>query len=194
MKRSFIAIAIVSGLVLGGIVGFGGNAMLANSGVKSNQDGKTTVMEKPTGVITTIDAKSIILNKVPAGIITNFTFTNSTTPSYDATVVNGKNEYKVVVDAKTGDISTFDTISSDFKGNVLDISAPTSSIPPSTALKIAQEKIPDSTLSGISFNYEGLNTPEYDIVLSTKSAINYICVSAKNGDIISNNSVPITTK
>lgn len=197
MKKSFIAIAIISGIVIGAIIGFGGLAALSHTGIKADSKGTaTTIITKPADVISTSDAKSIVLNKVPGGVITNFYFANGDVSTYDATVVNGKNEYSVKVNAKTGDISSFDKTSSDFKGTVADVNAGVVSqngfISSDKAKEIALAKVPNSDITGISLNYEGI-TPEYDLVLTNATNKVYICLNAKTGDIISNNSMPIAS-
>lgn len=192
MKKSFIAIAIISGIVIGAIIGFGGLSALSHTGASTTTGSANTIITKPDGMISTVDAKSIILNKVPGAILMNFDFTTGDLPVYDATVVNGKNEYNIKVNAKTGDISSFTQESSNFSGTMTDVNSSIVSengfISTNKARDIASVKVPNANVVGVTLNYQGI-TPEYDLILSTSSTKNYICINAKTGDIISNTSM-----
>lgn len=60
-------------------------------------------------LITSEEAKEIILKKVPNGTFTEFSFdSDDKTPKYDSTVIKDNIEYEVDVDAKTGEVIKFE--------------------------------------------------------------------------------------
>ena len=184
MKK--IGITIILGIIIGTGIGFGGITALSSSNYQSTTN--IILKSKPSNTITALAAKSIILNKIPGSIITNFNFENIKTPIYQSVALNGTTQYTVQVNALTGVITSLTT--KKVKNSSFDTQAPVGLISESKAIDIASSKITNSKLTGLALNYNSI-APEYDIIMQTSKDNNYICINAKNGKIISSTSIAI---
>ncbi|WP_297522090.1 PepSY domain-containing protein [uncultured Clostridium sp.] len=176
MKK--IGITIIVGIILGLGIGFGGISVLASP---KNAIIQTTTNTKLTGIITSIDAKSIILNKIPGSTITNFAFHNIPIPAYSSISVNGNKEYKISVNAKTGKIIS--STDARFKNSDISATAPNGLISNIKAREIASTKVPNSKLVGLSLDFNN-PIPEYDLIMQTSKDKFYISINAKTGTLI----------
>ncbi|MGL5573979.1 MAG: PepSY domain-containing protein [Sarcina sp.] len=186
MKK--IAITAIIGLLIGTGIGFGGISVLATpshvSPVTTN-----TALSIPNGIIPIIEAKSIALNKEPGSTIVSTDFIDGAVPTYKIITANGTNEYTISINGKTGDIiSSIKTTTKTpltFKANINGVISETQ------AREIASKAVPNSTLTGLTLDYQNLATPEYDIIQQTAQNKYYVCINAKTGDIISNTQIAL---
>ena len=89
-----------------GILGIGTVVGLTVSAglISTNANPNTNI-----NLITSEEAKEIILKKVPNGTFTEFSFdSDEKTPKYDSTVIKDNIEYEVDIDAKTGEVIKFE--------------------------------------------------------------------------------------
>ena len=185
MKK--IIIAGIAGIIIGGVISFGGIYALSDTGIaKVNVSGD--ISAPTSGSISLVDAQSIALNKVPGSVITSFEFDNGTTPVYEATLVSGHTEYELDINAKTGVITKFETENKDYKNSVvnsnLEVIKTNNFISVEKAKELALAKVPNSKIIGFSLDYESI-TPQYDVELITSTDKYEIDVNAKTGAIIS---------
>lgn len=180
MKK--IAIAVIVGLIVGAGVGFSGISVLAAPNHKPVITTSST-LTIPNGVIPIIEAKSIALNAEPGSTIVSTDFTNDSTPNYRIITANGNTEYTISINGKTGNIIS--SIKSTAKTPLTFTSNINGIITETKARQIASKKVPGSTLTGLTLDYQNLTTPEYDIIQQTAKNKYYICINAKTGDIIS---------
>ena len=186
MKK--IIIAGIAGIIIGGLISFGGIYALADTGIAKVTNAGSDITAPTSGTISLVDAQSIALNKVPGSVITSFEFDNGTTPIYEATLVSGYTEYELDINAKTGVITKFETENKDYKNSVinsnLEIIKTNNFISVEKAKEIALAKAPSSKIIGFSLDYENI-TPQYDVELISSTDKYEIDVNAKTGTIIS---------
>lgn len=187
MKK--FSIAIIIGLIIGTIIGFGGVSVLASPKNIDIVNTKTSSISLPKGLIPLIEAKSIALNKVPGSTIISTDFNDNTVPTYKIIVVNTSTQYNISINARTGDIINFSK--NHIKTPLVFSSNINGIISESKAKEIASKEVPKSMLIGFTLDYKNLAIPQYDIIQKTTKNKYYICINAKTGDIISSTKIAL---
>ena len=184
MKK--ISLVVLLGIIIGAAIATATVALTSKTALASTTNNITTI---PTGLISELDAKSIMLNKVPGGSLIKFKFNNSATPSYQGKIVNQNVEYDINLNAKNGDIISINKSKDDNNTSIIstnaNIIAENNFIQPEKAKTIALDKVPGGQLTGFSLDYDA-TTPEYDTIVIKNNIKHYICINANNGHILSN--------
>ncbi len=188
MKKVFLVVLL--GIIIGAVIAGGTVALTGKTALASTKNNITTI---PAGLISELDAKSIMLNKVPGGSLIEFKFNNGTTPSYEGKIINQNIEYTINLNAKNGNIINIekskapsDTSTISINANII---AENNFIQPEKAKTIALDKVPGGQLIGFSLDYAA-TTPEYDTIVIKNNIKHYICINANNGDILSDKEMP----
>ncbi len=151
-------------------------------------------------LITSQQARDIVINKVPGSTIQEFLYDNEDGVAiYESLLQKDNSIYEVDVDAKTGDIIKFEEIdvydndnpntSNNNQNNTQN--NPSSYIGEEKAKSIMLNKVPGATI--INFNFDNDTTPEYEGELRKGNMEYDISVDAKTGDIIDFTKEPVDT-
>ena len=130
--------------------------------------------------LTKIQAKNIILEKVPDGKILEFSYDNeNNSPKYESEIVKDTMKYQVDVDAETGKIINFEQ---EVLKDQNDRKTSDRLISEDKAIDTMINKVPKATVQKFNLDKDGENA-EYEGVLTKADTKYEITVDAKTGDI-----------
>ncbi|MPQ44359.1 PepSY domain-containing protein [Clostridium tarantellae] len=190
MNKKLISCILSATLIVGTSALFMGcgnnNEADANSTATSQNSNNASNTNNSTNNITEEKAKEVMLNKVPNGNITKFSYdADDNKPKYEGTVVANNLEYEVDVDAQTGEIIAFEQENLD--------NSPSNTanfIGEEKAKEIMLSKVPDGTFVSFKLDNDDDNGAKYEAELKKENMQYDISVNATNGDIIDFDSEP----